>query len=247
MTQTLSPEIRLLHLAIEGVEDVGARDPSLAALAARHADGLARVRRLMRLEDFTGPRDAAGIAAMFERLAAEDADVAVAAYSFGDPGLLAAFTEEVARVACDWADCRGDVLDFGCGAGRVAGALVARARSVTGVDVATGMVARARAAVPGAKFLVGDGVALPVGDAAFDLVLACDSFPFLAQAGVVPGALAECARVLRPGGRLLVFNWTYGDAGLIDGWVAGSPLALVRGPERPFARWDATAYLLGHR
>ena len=180
-------------------------------------------------------------------LAATDPDLAVAAYSFGDTALLADFTAEVIEVAADWADDSGDVLDFGCGAGRVAAALAGRARSVTGVDVSAAMLAIARARVPGARFIEVDGGALPLQGAVFDTVLAVDSFPFLVQTEAIGPQLAEIARVLRPGGRLLVFNWTYGDPAEIEVQIGASPLRLLRGPERPFTRWDATAFLLAPR
>ena len=245
--QTLSPEIRLMRLAFDGIVDIGAHAPDLAELAAAHAPALATIRALGQAHDHGAPATPAAVAAHFDRLAASDPDLAVAAYSFGDTALLADFTAEVVEVASAFADVSGDVLDFGCGAGRIAGVLVNRARSVTGVDVSAAMLALARARVPGARFVEVHGGALPFADVAFDLVLAVDSFPFLVQTGSIGPQLAEIARVLRPGGRLLVFNWSYSDPAQIDGHIAASPLHLLRGPERPFTRWDATAFLLAPR
>ena len=243
-TVTLSPEIRLMRLAFDGVTDVAAHAPDLADLARAHEPALARIRALGQAHDHGAPSTAADVAAHFDRLAALDPDLAVAAYSFGDAALLADFTHEVVAVAGAWTALGGDVLDFGCGAGRIAAALVRHGARVTGVDVSAAMLAIARARVPGAAFVLGDGATLPLPDAAFDLALAVDSFPFLVQTGAIGAQLAEIARVLRPGGRLLVFNWTYGDPGEVDAHIAASPFTSVRGPERPFARWDATAYLL---
>lgn len=98
----------------------------------------------------------------------------------------------------------GRVLDVGCGPGWELAELPASARG-TGVDL--------RAYRGGAQPMVrADAVRLPFGDAAFDLVLALD---LLEQAEVHPAqAIGEIARVLRPGGRLLVrvpaHAWLYG-------------------------------------
>ena len=182
-TVTLSPEIRLMRLAFDGVTDVAAHAPDLADLARAHEPALARIRALGQAHDHGAPSTAADVAAHFDRLAALDPDLAVAAYSFGDAALLADFTHEVVAVAGAWTALGGDVLDFGCGAGRIAAALVRHGARVTGVDVSAAMIAIARARVPGAAFVLGDGATLPLPDAAFDLALAVDSFPFLVQTG----------------------------------------------------------------
>lgn len=246
-TETLSPEIRLMRLAFEGVVDIARRSPDLANLAQAHAPALAAIRRLGEAHDHSGPASPRAVAEHFDRLAATSPDLAVAAYSFGDPALLADFTDEVVQIAAEWTSITGDTLDFGCGAGRVAAALVGRARSVTGLDVSREMLGLARVRVPRAHFVEGDGATLPFDPASFDLVLAVDSFPFLVQTDTIAPQLAAIARVLRPDGRLLVFNWTYGDPAEIEAHIAASPLTLLRGPERPFTRWDATAFLLARR
>jgi len=91
------------------------------------------------------------------------------------------------------------VLDVGTGTGQGAAAALGDGREVVGVDAATGMLARARAAVPAATFVEGDFLALPFPDRGFDVVIAVHSLHFAGDPGA---ALVEWRRVTRPGGRL---------------------------------------------
>jgi SAM-dependent methyltransferase len=90
-------------------------------------------------------------------------------------------------------------LDLGTGTG-LGAALVARRypdAEVTGADVSTAMVARAREAhkgLPRLRFVVADGRRLPFGDGAFDLVTCLN----------VPVFFAELARVTGAGGCALI-------------------------------------------
>lgn len=101
------------------------------------------------------------------------------------------------------------VLDVGCGTGRLladltgpGGAAPARpGLRAAGVDLAPGMCATARAAAPAAGVAAGDAEALPFRDGAFDLVLSTSTFQWLPRLGP---AVRECARVLAPGGRLVL-------------------------------------------
>jgi ubiquinone/menaquinone biosynthesis C-methylase UbiE len=95
----------------------------------------------------------------------------------------------------------GRVLDAACGTGRHAGFLAGLGHTVTGVDLSPDMLAVARANVPGASFLEGDLVALPVDDAAFDLVV-CGLA--LAHVADLAAAVRELSRALAPGGELVV-------------------------------------------
>jgi len=102
------------------------------------------------------------------------------------------------------------VLDIGCGPGILAvraAAPVAPGGSVTGVDVAAGMldVAREKAAEHGVgdavSFQLGDMHELPFADERFDAVV-CSYAMFFAQSVTAVGR--ELWRVLAPGGRLVV-------------------------------------------
>jgi len=98
----------------------------------------------------------------------------------------------------------GDVLDAGAGDGAAAATLAPYCRSLTCVDSNGRMVEAARARLAKcehARVEVGDVHALGFQDASFDSVLL---FHTLTYAADPARALAECARVLRPGGRLVL-------------------------------------------
>lgn len=95
---------------------------------------------------------------------------------------------------------RGRALEVGCGEGRVCRDLRARGYDVVGLDAAPTLVEAAVAADPGGVYVVGAAEALPFPDATFDLVVAYNSLMDVAD---MPRAVAEAARVLGAGGRLV--------------------------------------------
>jgi SAM-dependent methyltransferase len=98
---------------------------------------------------------------------------------------------------------RGRVLDAACGTGAVAQQLVALGHEVVGVDISHAMLARARKAVPSARFLAGDLIDLPLPDGDVDHVV---SSLALAHLSDLRQFFAETARVMRPGGHLLLLD-----------------------------------------
>src|SRR5262249_33265825 len=103
------------------------------------------------------------------------------------------------------------VVDVGCGAGDDAlaiAALVAPGGWVTGVDAREAMVAEARPraargrGLPG-EFRAGRAERLDLGDASVD---ACRFERVLQHLADPAAALAEAARVLRPGGQVAAFD-----------------------------------------
>ncbi|MFW6051611.1 MAG: ArsR/SmtB family transcription factor [Myxococcota bacterium] len=98
----------------------------------------------------------------------------------------------------------GDVLDVGCGDGTTAELLAHRADSFTGLDRSNRMIAAARqrlGEVRGVQFVEGDMHELPFEAGGFDQALMLHVLTFSHTPAV---ALAEAARVLRPGGVLVV-------------------------------------------
>ncbi|MBT5435625.1 MAG: class I SAM-dependent methyltransferase [Rhodospirillaceae bacterium] len=94
-----------------------------------------------------------------------------------------------------------EVLDAACGTARHGAYAASRGHRLTGVDRSVDMLAKAGAKLPDTVFLEGDLEALPVPDAAFDAVLCGLSLVHLPELDRV---FAEFARVLRPGGTLII-------------------------------------------
>jgi SAM-dependent methyltransferase len=97
----------------------------------------------------------------------------------------------------------GVAVDLGCGLGSEIGYLAGRGWRGLGVDLAAAALGRASAAHRGVGFARADVTRLPVGDGAADLVVDRGCFHYLSAAGRA-GYAGEAARVLRPGGRLLL-------------------------------------------
>lgn len=113
-----------------------------------------------------------------------------------------------------WRDATtGRILDAGSGPGHWTDELSdGGRREVLGVDATPRFVASARQRFPDVPFAVGDLTALPVATASVGGVLAWYSVIHTPPAGV-PAVLAEVARVLVPGGSLLL-GFFDGDAGV---------------------------------
>ncbi len=95
------------------------------------------------------------------------------------------------------------VLDVGSAAGAIAHYLSTLGCEVVGVDASELGVAQARARFPDLRFEVADAAALPFPDGSFDKAVAADVTEHLDDA-TLRGMLAECARVLVPGGTLSI-------------------------------------------
>jgi ubiquinone/menaquinone biosynthesis C-methylase UbiE len=153
------------------------------------------------------------VARRYDRLKKFDAEVEAA--TLGWPLAAALAHVEQARV-----------LDVGAGTGRLARALLAQVAfdgQVVNLDLAEQML---RCGLPGCQpwpgrvsWVVAPAAALPFPSATFDAVTSLEALEFLPSPAA---ALAECVRVLRPGGRLLVTH-RVGQAWLLPGKTTSRP------------------------
>ena len=103
----------------------------------------------------------------------------------------------------DWVGDRAPVCEIGCGPAQIARYLRERGLDVCAIDLSAEMVARARALNPGMTVEQGDMLALAAESGVWGAIVAFYSIIHLRRADV-PIALAEFARVLVPGGSLLL-------------------------------------------
>jgi demethylmenaquinone methyltransferase/2-methoxy-6-polyprenyl-1,4-benzoquinol methylase len=98
------------------------------------------------------------------------------------------------------------VLDVGAGTGTSTEHFAKAGAYAVGTDISLGMLAAGRLARPEVPLLAGDALALPFADAAFDAV----SMSFALRNVADPrAALRELHRVTRPGGRLVVCEFSH--------------------------------------
>jgi SAM-dependent methyltransferase len=95
----------------------------------------------------------------------------------------------------------GDVLDAACGTGRWAAYLAAHGHTIIGVDQSPAMLERARTKLPGARLLPGELTRLPLADACVDAAVCALALVHVAD---LSAAIGELARVVRPGGRIVI-------------------------------------------
>jgi SAM-dependent methyltransferase len=111
----------------------------------------------------------------------------------------------------------GNALDVGCGEGRFCRMLKAAGIKTTGIDPTRPLLDLARQRDPGGDYREGRAEQLDFPDASFDLAV---SYITLIDIPDFRTAIGEMARVLRPGGSLLVANLTGFTSACADrGWV----------------------------
>lgn len=137
-----------------------------------------------------------------------------------------------------------EVLDVGCGDGRLTFKMASLARRVVGLDPLEGEVRKAARSLSDSlqgevHFLVGSGEALPIADESFDVVFFTWSLCCIASTDDMLKALAEAWRVLRPGGLLVNLQPSLQqpfDRGIVRYLITGEPRDLVQaeGKALPF-------------
>jgi SAM-dependent methyltransferase len=167
----------------------------------------------------------------YDRVAADYAD------HFRDA--LASLPVELSVLSLFASTVDGPVLEVGCGTGLATAELVGLGLDVSGVDLSPGMLTVARAALPQLTFTVGSMLALPYATDSFDGVVAFYSTIHVPDAQL-PTAFAELARVLRPGGHLLL-GFQVGDEPRLMTSALGHDVDLVFYRRQPSQMADLMA------
>lgn len=168
-----------------------------------------------------------------------------ATWASGDFAVVGTTLQIVGEQLAEAADVRAgeQVLDVAAGNGNATLAAARRFAHVTSTDYVPTLLdkgrLRARAEALPVTFQVADAEALPFGDASFDVVLSTFGVMFAPDQ---PRAAREMLRVVKPGGRIGLANWTP------DGFIGrlfkliGAHVAPPAGLRSP-ALWGTPAHL----
>lgn len=147
-------------------------------------------------------------------------------------------------------DVGGRILEIGVGTG-LSFADYDATTEITGIDISGPMIARARERTKNGRYpfvkelTVMDAHALTYDDASFDCVVGQFVITLVEDPERV---LTECARVLRPGGQIILVNHLYSERGLaaaVERLLAQNARKLGLRPEFPFQRLAAWAQAHG--
>jgi ubiquinone/menaquinone biosynthesis C-methylase UbiE len=131
--------------------------------------------------------------------------------------MMGRWSKLAGRIFLDWLDAPKDLhwVEVGCGNGAFTEELIARTapRAVDSIDPSEGQLAfaRTRPAAKLAQFHLGDAQALPFADDSFDAAAMALVITFLPDPAK---AVAEMARVVRPGGIVATYMWDIAGGGL---------------------------------
>jgi ubiquinone/menaquinone biosynthesis C-methylase UbiE len=135
-----------------------------------------------------------------------------------------------------------DVLEVGCGTGLILHRVAGFARRAAGVDLSGGMLGKA--AERGLAVAQASATALPVADASFDVAY---SFKVLAHVQDIRTAMAEMARVVRPGGWVLAeFYNTRSLRRLIKAMKQPTAISASTDDEAVYTRYDSADDIRGY-
>ena len=132
-------------------------------------------------------------------------------WASGDFSVIGTTLQIVGEALCEAVDLEAGskVLDVACGNGNAALAAARRFCQVVGLDYVPALLAAGRERAQGERlpidFVTGDAEALPFRDASFDVALSTFGVMFAPNQ---PQAARELCRVVRPGGKIALANWT---------------------------------------
>ena len=135
-----------------------------------------------------------------------------------------------------------DILEAGCGTGLLLAEAARVGRSAIGLDLSRGMLARARAR--GLRVVQGSLTQIPLPDASVDVVY---SMKVLAHVPPIRQAVAELARVTRPGGHLLLEFYNPRSLRYLAKMVGGAaPIAEGTTDRDVYTRYDTVGTARGY-
>jgi SAM-dependent methyltransferase len=120
-----------------------------------------------------------------------------------------------------------DVLDIGCGNGGTTRAAAAVARSVTGIDLSSQMIAYARSRSADVTFIQGDAQVYPFEAASFDVAISRQGAMFFLDP---VAAFSNIGRALRPSGRIAILAWQSFQE---NEWLSALREAVAMGRDHP--------------
>jgi ubiquinone/menaquinone biosynthesis C-methylase UbiE len=157
--------------------------------------------------------------------------------AFGNAGLAYVGNREITAIERSLRGLApGEVLDAGAGTGRITRALTGLGWDVTALDISTEMLEAIARTIPGTKTVAGAlGRPLPFDDHTFDAVVSTRVLKYVAD---LDAAMREIARVVRPGGHI-VLEFTNGRSLARIGY-GGAAIRFVTAHEARalFARHD---------
>ena len=276
VTEEIAPNMALMMLFIDCSSEARAREELLGAIRDAAPASKAKLTELKNLWD-RSPESFSLIAqinrlagtgrgatesgcvrqyrAAFDKAVSISAEGSVALYSLGNRNLLDSITSEIIALMRHWElfDANSIVADIGCGTGRFEPFLAPHVGGIIGLDISGKMLQRAAEEVRGfsnALFVQVSGTDLCVlRDNTCNLFLAIDSFPYIVDTGGADVHFRDCARILRPRGRLLMMNFAYGPCQesqqqRVAVLAADHGFAVLRNGTRDLRSWDGKSFLL---
>ncbi|MCK1360486.1 methyltransferase domain-containing protein [Bradyrhizobium sp. 199] len=162
--------------------------------------------------------------------------------------MMGVWSRSVGEVFLDWLRPAQGLrwIDVGCGSGAFTELILERCApgDVQGIDPSEGQLAfaRTRPGARGAVFQTGDAMALPFPAASFDVAVMALVLVFVPDASK---AVAELARVVRPGGLVATYMWDMLGGGFPLDPILGEMRAMGLSPTRPHVEASSLAALQG--